>query len=90
MHHSPALLLASAGLASAFTNTQVKFFMRKNIDPIVMPGKYESHMHSFFGSDAVNVNMSTTAELQQGCSTAVNPNDLSVYCEFSMSHLSAR
>jgi hypothetical protein len=79
MHHHTSILLASAGMATAFTNTQVKFFMRKNIDPIVMPGEYKSHMHSFFGSDAVNVNMSTTAELQQGCSTAVNPNDLSVY-----------
>jgi hypothetical protein len=82
MYYSSALLLACASLASAFTNTQVKFFMRKNIDPIVMPGQYKSHMHSFFGSDAVNVNLSTTADLQNGCSTAQNPNDLSVYCKF--------
>ncbi|KAM0323914.1 hypothetical protein ACHAQA_008495 [Verticillium albo-atrum] len=68
-----------SGLAHAFTNTEVKQFMRKNIDPIVLPGQYTSHMHSFFGSDSVNVNMSSTADLQQGCSTAVNPNDLSVY-----------
>ncbi|TDZ41351.1 hypothetical protein CTRI78_v009740 [Colletotrichum trifolii] len=76
------LLLAAswlAGLASAFTNTKVDFFMRKNIDPIVIPGQYKSHMHSFFGSDAVNANLSTTADLQQGCSTAQNPNDFSVY-----------
>ncbi|KAH0426192.1 hypothetical protein CcaCcLH18_10520 [Colletotrichum camelliae] len=79
MYHSSSLLLATAGLASAFTNTKVDFFMRKNIDPIVIPGQYKSHMHSFFGSDAVNVNLSTTAELQQGCATAQNPNDLSVY-----------
>ncbi|KAF5487358.1 hypothetical protein CGCS363_v012927 [Colletotrichum siamense] len=79
MYHSSSLLLATAGLASAFTNTKVDFFMRKNIDPIVIPGQYKSHMHSFFGSDAVNVNLSTTAELQQGCATAENPNDLSVY-----------
>ncbi|KAF6839059.1 short-chain dehydrogenase [Colletotrichum plurivorum] len=86
MHHSSStkgrLMLAAsglAGLASAFTNTKVDFFMRKNIDPIVIPGQYKSHMHSFFGSDAVNVNLSTTAELQQGCATAQNPNDLSVY-----------
>ncbi|KAL0942172.1 short-chain dehydrogenase [Colletotrichum truncatum] len=79
MYHSPAIILAAAGLASAFTNTKVEFFMRKNIDPIVIPGQYKSHMHSFFGSDAVNVNLSTTAELQEGCATAQNPNDLSVY-----------
>ncbi|KAJ3944801.1 uncharacterized protein N0V96_004815 [Colletotrichum fioriniae] len=81
------LLLAAAaaattiGPAAAFTNTKVDFFMRKNIDPIVIPGQYKSHMHSFFGSDAVRVNMSSTAELQKGCSTAQNPNDFSVYCE---------
>ncbi|KAL6238778.1 hypothetical protein BDW75DRAFT_251969 [Aspergillus navahoensis] len=40
-------------------------FMFKNIDPIVSPGQYVSHMHSFFGSDAVNTN--------------TNPNDFSVY-----------
>ncbi|KAK1469400.1 hypothetical protein CMEL01_01167 [Colletotrichum melonis] len=76
-----ALLLAAAaaGPAAAFTNTKVDFFMRKNIDPIVIPGQYKSHMHSFFGSDAVRVNMSSTAELQKGCSTAQNPNDFSVY-----------
>jgi hypothetical protein len=55
-------------------------FMFKNIDPIVFPGQYVSHMHSFFGSDAVNINTSTSAELREGCSTARNPNDFSVYC----------
>ncbi|KAF2442783.1 hypothetical protein P171DRAFT_455773 [Karstenula rhodostoma CBS 690.94] len=53
--------------------------MRKNIDPIVLPGKYASHMHSFYGSDAVTKNLPTTAELQKGCPSGENPNDLSVY-----------
>lgn len=55
--------------------------MQKNIDPIVYPGEYKSHMHSFFGSDAVTINTSTSAVLQEGCTNAENPNDLSVYCE---------
>lgn len=38
-------------------------------------------MHSFFGSDAVRINTSTSAVLQEGCTNAENPNDLSVYCE---------
>ncbi|KAK4108832.1 hypothetical protein N656DRAFT_792289 [Canariomyces notabilis] len=54
-------------------------FMVKNIDPIVSPGQYRSHMHSFFGSDAVTKNMPTTEELQKGCPSGQNPNDLSVY-----------
>lgn len=73
-------LLLSAGLAQAYTITKVDQFMYKNIDPIVTPGQYVSHMHSFFGSDAVTANTSTSAELREGCSTAMNPNDFSVYC----------
>ncbi|KAL4922420.1 hypothetical protein BDW62DRAFT_217305 [Aspergillus aurantiobrunneus] len=53
--------------------------MFKNIDPLVYSGQYVSHMHSFFGSDAVNVNTSTSTELREGRSTAENPNDFSVY-----------
>ncbi|KAH7134004.1 hypothetical protein EDB81DRAFT_694028 [Dactylonectria macrodidyma] len=75
-----ALLLAGAGAASAYTITVVDRFMYKNIDPIVFPGRYDkSHMHTFFGSDAVTANTTTSAELQAGCSTAKNPNDYSVY-----------
>ena len=73
-------LLAVAGAVQAYTVTNVDFLMFKNIDPVVMPGKYKSHLHSFFGSDAVNVTTATSAELQRGCSTAVNPNDFSIYC----------
>ncbi|CAP60890.1 uncharacterized protein PODANS_0_740, partial [Podospora anserina S mat+] len=58
-----------------------KRFMVKNIDPIVYPGQYRSHMHSFFGSDAVTKDLPTTADLQKGCASGENPNDLSVYCE---------
>ncbi|RDW81530.1 DUF1996 domain-containing protein [Aspergillus mulundensis] len=72
-------LLLAVGSVSAYTVTNVDLFMFKNIDPIVTPGQYVSHMHSFFGSDAVNVNTTTSAELREGCSTAKNPNDFSVY-----------
>ncbi|KAI3572401.1 hypothetical protein IWW34DRAFT_637782, partial [Fusarium oxysporum f. sp. albedinis] len=55
-------------------------FMYKNVDPIVFPGEYnKSHLHSFFGSDAVTANTKTSAELQKGCTNLENPNDLSVY-----------
>ncbi|EXK78336.1 oxidoreductase [Fusarium oxysporum f. sp. raphani 54005] len=53
--------------------------MEKNIDPIVIPGKYVSHLHTFFGSDAVTANTTTSKELQAGCSSADNPNDYSSY-----------
>jgi hypothetical protein len=76
------LLSAAAGVANAYTVTVADLFMYKNIEPIVFPGEYNrSHMHSFFGSDAVTVNTKTSAELQAGCSTAENPNDYSVYCK---------
>lgn len=48
-----AALLVAAGATQAYTVTNFDHFMRKNVDSIVMPGKYESHLHSFFGSDAV-------------------------------------
>ncbi|KAK4672729.1 hypothetical protein QC763_105630 [Podospora pseudopauciseta] len=68
-----------AGLASGLTVVEHKPFMRKNIDPIVYPGQYVSHMHSFYGSDALTKDLPTTAELQKGCPSGENPNDLSVY-----------
>lgn len=85
----PSLLFSAVlagGLATrAYAYTQVNVatpFMYKSIDPILFPGKYtESHLHSFFGSDAVTANTSTSAELQKGCTNAENPNDLSVYCK---------
>ena len=73
-----AVLLA--GTALALTDIEHKPFMRKNIDPIVFPGQYVSHMHSFYGSDAVTKDLPTTEELQKGCPSGENPNDLSVYC----------
>ncbi|KAG7113314.1 hypothetical protein HYQ45_000291 [Verticillium longisporum] len=76
---SLALFLAGAGVANAYTIAVAERFMYKNIDPIVVPGQYTSHMHSFFGSDAVAVNTTTSKELQAGCSTAENPNDFSSY-----------
>ena len=80
MHFPVALsLLAAGGCASAYTVVVAEHFMYKNIDPVVISGQYKSHLHNFFGSDAVNVNTSTSAELQAGCSTAENPNDYSVY-----------
>ena len=78
-----ALLTSGLAIQSAYAYTQVNVpspFMYKNIDPIVFPGEYgKSHLHSFFGSDAVNVNTKTSDELRAGCTNAENPNDLSVY-----------
>jgi hypothetical protein len=70
-----------ASMAKAYTVVQIyNSFMNKNIDPIKFPGSYtKSHMHRFFGSDAVTANTNTSAELQTGCTNAENPNDLSVY-----------
>ena len=79
-----AFLAAAAGLAHAYTNTDVSQFMMKNIDPIVLPGQYTSHMHSFFGSDVVTKDLPTSEELRAGCATANNPNDSSVYCQCSV------
>lgn len=80
----PTSLLQAALLvsgASAYTQVNVPSpFMYKNIDPIVFPGEYgKSHMHTFFGSDAVVAATNTSAALRQGCTNAENPNDLSVY-----------
>jgi hypothetical protein len=72
-------LVFLAGTAVALTDIEHKPFMRKNIDPIVFPGKYVSHMHSFYGSDAVTKDLPTTEQLQKGCPSGENPNDLSVY-----------
>lgn len=69
-------------LAEAYTQVNVGRLMYKNIDPIVYPGSYsDSHLHTFFGSDAVTASTNTSAELQAGCTGAENPNDLSVYCK---------
>lgn len=69
-------------LAEAYTVVNVPHLMYKNIDPILFPGSYtQSHLHSFFGSDAVTASTSTSAELQGGCTGAENPNDLSIYCK---------
>ncbi|KAI3397480.1 hypothetical protein diail_10692 [Diaporthe ilicicola] len=84
----PSFLLRAALAGSivspavyAYTQANVASpFMYKNIDPIVFPGEYgKSHMHSFFGSDAVTASTTTSAELQKGCTTTDNPNDFSVY-----------
>lgn len=74
-------LILFAGLASAYTQVNVASpFMQKNIDPIVFPGQHgKSHLHSFYGSDAVTAATNTSADLQTGCTNAENPNDLSVY-----------
>ncbi|KAF2646782.1 secreted protein [Massarina eburnea CBS 473.64] len=77
--------VAASGLLaqSVYGYTQVNVaspFMYKNVDPIVFPGEYgKSHLHSFFGSDAVTASTNTSAELQKGCTNAENPNDLSIY-----------
>jgi len=45
----------------------------------VFPGKYISHMHSFYGSDAITKDLPTTAQLQAGCPSGENANDMSIY-----------
>ncbi|PBP17956.1 secreted protein [Diplocarpon rosae] len=69
------------GLVQAYAQVKAKGpFMYKTIDPIVFPGSYvDSHLHAFFGSDAVTAHTKTSAELQKGCTSAENPNDLSTY-----------
>ncbi|KAL3492496.1 hypothetical protein BJX62DRAFT_236095 [Aspergillus germanicus] len=82
-------ILAGAGLASAWTELHHAPFMNKNIDAIVVPGTYTSHMHTFFGSDAITNVLPTSAELQAGCYTGDNPNDLSVYWVPTLYHVSS-
>lgn len=72
---------ATIGAVSGYANVQVGSLFLKNIDPILSPGKYDSHLHTFFGSDAITKDMPTSKQLQAGCTTAKNPNDMSVYCE---------
>lgn len=80
---STSILFTAAlvGAAQAYTVISAPSpFMLKNIDPIVFPGQHDkSHLHSFFGSDAVTVDTKTSAELQAGCTNLENPNDLSAY-----------
>jgi hypothetical protein len=79
----PSILFISAvlaGVAKAYTEVSAaSAFMTKNIDPIKFPKLYNSHLHSFFGSDAVTANTTSSVELQKGCTNMENPNDLSVY-----------
>jgi hypothetical protein len=74
------VIILLARIAFAYTDIEHKPFLRKNIDPIVFPGKYIPHMHSFYGSDAITKDLPPTAELQKGCPSGENPNDLSVCC----------
>ncbi|KAI9151454.1 hypothetical protein HJFPF1_08656 [Paramyrothecium foliicola] len=72
-------LMASVAHGYTQVNLMAPAFY-KNVDPIVFPGSYsESHLHSFFGSDAITAHTTTSAELQAGCTNAENPNDLSTY-----------
>ncbi|KAF2012905.1 hypothetical protein BU24DRAFT_352199 [Aaosphaeria arxii CBS 175.79] len=64
---------------SSWTEIHHKPFLTKNIDAIVQPGLYTSHMHTFFGSDAITNVLPTSSQLQQGCYSGENGNDFSVY-----------
>lgn len=77
---STLTILAGASAVCAYTVINHDQFMTKNIDALVLPGTYKSHMHSFFGSDAITNVKPTSAELQKGCYSGDNGNDLSVYC----------
>ena len=79
MRSAPSLLV-SLSTVSAYTVINHKPFMNKNVDALVVPGTYTSHMHTFFGSDVITNVKPTTAELQKGCYSGDNANDLSVYC----------
>ncbi|KNB19429.1 hypothetical protein FOXG_16780 [Fusarium oxysporum f. sp. lycopersici 4287] len=79
MRPTLCLLAVSANLVAAWTELHHEPFMNKNIDPIVVPGTYTSHMHTFFGSDAVTNVLPTSSDLQNGCYSGQNANDLSVY-----------
>ncbi|KAF2004360.1 hypothetical protein P154DRAFT_426617 [Amniculicola lignicola CBS 123094] len=72
-------ILLLAGPAAALTDIEHKPLFRKNMDPLVSPGKYVSHMHSFYGSDAITKDLPTTKQLQAGCVSGENPNDASIY-----------
>ncbi|KAF2184485.1 hypothetical protein K469DRAFT_727376 [Zopfia rhizophila CBS 207.26] len=74
-----AAILMATTFVHGYTVLDHDQFMTKNIDPIVLPGKYMSHMHSFFGSDSIANDMPTSAALQKGCYSGDNANDLSVY-----------
>jgi hypothetical protein len=76
----------AVGIANAYANVQVGVLMLKNIDPILSPGKYESHLHTFFGSDVITKDLPTSRQLQAGCTTVNNPNDMSVYCKYEDSY----
>jgi hypothetical protein len=76
-------LLATVSAVSAYTVINHKPFMNKNVDALVVPRTYTSHMHTFFGSDIITNIKPTTAELQKGCYSGDNANDLSVYCKDS-------
>ncbi|KAF2220818.1 hypothetical protein BDZ85DRAFT_20118 [Elsinoe ampelina] len=77
---STFLVAACVGSAYGIHIVKLAQFMKKNIDPLVFPGAYRSHMHCFFGSPAVTVNTTTSDQISEGgCTTATNLNDLSVY-----------
>ena len=73
-------ILAGISAVQAYTVINHEQFMTKNVDALVVPGTYKSHMHSFFGSDVITNVQPTSADLQKGCYTGNNANDLSVYC----------
>ncbi|KAI6380114.1 hypothetical protein MCOR25_001766 [Pyricularia grisea] len=85
---SSSILFSGAVVGSLFTQVALAYtvvqipssFMNKNIDPIKYPGAYDkSHLHSFYGSDAIKATTNSSAELQKGCTNADNANDLSSY-----------
>ncbi|KAH7374311.1 hypothetical protein BKA66DRAFT_572270 [Pyrenochaeta sp. MPI-SDFR-AT-0127] len=73
------ILLAGASAVQAYTVINHGLFLNKNVDALVKPGEYTSHMHTFAGSDVITNVRPTSAELQKGCYSGNNGNDLSVY-----------
>lgn len=52
--------------------------MRDMVDPIVTPGRNSTHLHTFFGSDAISRTTNSSDELRAGC-TSCTQQDFSSY-----------
>ncbi|KAH7339385.1 hypothetical protein B0J17DRAFT_358732 [Rhizoctonia solani] len=52
--------------------------MRDMVDPIVSPGANATHLHTFFGSDAISRTTNSSEELRAGC-TSCTQQDHSSY-----------
>lgn len=81
---SLSVALAIAGLVGSAradyfrTHVDCSAFMRDMVDPIVSPGTNSTHLHTFFGSDAISRTTNSSDELRAGC-TSCSQQDFSSY-----------